>query len=134
MIAALIFVVSATALGQFGLRYWRALLAGVAAEPLSDRVLKVAGIAGQTIGAKDFGTLVSLHEMHPELGKDERGVLGVRIYYHLVAALCSLSRSIFPTLSSWAHREMATCSRYLAVSLDQRLGRNLACFAQIRSF
>jgi hypothetical protein len=39
---------------------------------------------------------------------------------------------IVPPVASWAETEMATCSRYVAVLMDQHLERNLACAAQVR--
>ena len=39
MFAAMLFTISIVALSQFALYYWRAVLAGVASLPVSDRVL-----------------------------------------------------------------------------------------------
>ena len=39
MIAALLLVISMAALAQFGLYYWRAIVAGIAAQPVSGRLL-----------------------------------------------------------------------------------------------
>ncbi len=133
MIAATIFVLSIAALAQLGLFYWRAMIAGVAAEPLSDRVRAVTGVTGNTFSKDDFSSIVSLHEICPELGKGGGGVLAVRIYYRIVVMLDSLFGSRSALLSTWANHEMATCSRYVAVKVDQCLERNFSCFAQIRS-
>ncbi len=128
MIAAILFAISVAALGQFALYYWRAVLAGVAAQPLSDRVRMAAGLASESVDAADFQTVVRLHELTPGL-KDDNGGLGlVRVYYSAVKALGRL-----PALAAWSQREMATCSRYVAVLVDQRLEHILACAAEVRS-
>lgn len=44
MFAAMLFTISIVALSQFALYYWRAVLAGVAALPVSDRVLAAAHV------------------------------------------------------------------------------------------
>jgi hypothetical protein len=35
-------------------------------------------------------------------------------------------------MANWANAEMATCSRYIAVMMEQHLERNMACAAQVR--
>src|SRR5438309_10884184 len=42
MFSAMLLAISIVALSQFALYYWRAVLAGVAAQPVSDRVLVAA--------------------------------------------------------------------------------------------
>jgi len=44
MFSAMLLAISIVALSQFGLYYWRAVLAGVAAQPVSDRVLVAAQV------------------------------------------------------------------------------------------
>jgi hypothetical protein len=39
-----------------------------------------------------------------------------------------------PGIGDWAHNEMSTCTRCLAVAVDQRLLLNLARSAESRSF
>jgi len=130
MFAALILVISLAMLAQWGLFYWRALVAGVAAEPLSDRMRSVAGDAP---GSGDFRTLDCIQQMCPELGRGGRKIGTVRFYYRILALLRLTVGSIIPALSGWAGREMSLCSRYVAVVMDQRLRRNLACMAAIQS-
>jgi hypothetical protein len=128
MIAAILFTVSLAAFGQFALFYWRAMLAGVAAQPVSDRVLAAAGISSHALGAQDFRSILSLHELAPELGGPGGSFRAVRTYYTAVQKLGRL----IPAMANWANAEMATCSRYLAVLVDQHLERNLVCAAQVR--
>jgi ATP-dependent exoDNAse (exonuclease V) alpha subunit len=133
MFAAILFAVSMAALGQFGLYYWRAVVAGVAAQPLSDRVLKAAGLASESVGAADFRAVINVHDLTPALKDDNGGLRLVRAYYSVVEALGRVAGMRLPALATWTQREMATCSRYVAVLVDQRLERNLACAAEARS-
>jgi hypothetical protein len=128
MIAAVLFMVSTVAFGQFALYYWRAIIAGVAAQPISDRVRTAAGITALQVGAQDFHNILSLHNLAPDLRGPNGSFCGVRAYY---AAVKKVGRLI-PAMASWANAEMLTCTRYVAVLVDQHLERNIACAAQVR--
>jgi hypothetical protein len=128
MIAAILFMVSAVALVQFALYYWRAIISGVAAQPISDRIRMAAGIAAPQIGAQDFRSILSLHDLSPDLRGPNGSFRGIRAYYAVVEKLGKL----IPAMASWANAEMLTCSRYVAVLVDQHLDRNIACAAQVR--
>jgi hypothetical protein len=129
MIAAILFMVSLVALIQFGLHYWRAIISGIATQPISDRIRTAAGITAPQIVAQDFHNILSLHDLSPDLRGPNGSFLGVRAYYSAVKKLGSL----IPTMASWANAEMLTCARYVAVLVDQHLERNMACAAQVRS-
>jgi len=128
MIAAILFTVSLVALAQFGLYYWRATISGIATQAISDRIRIAAGIAHQSIGAQDFHSIVILNDLSPDLRGPNGGFKTVRAYYAIVKKL----GSIVPALSQWAENEMTTCTRYVAVLMDQHLERNMACAAQVR--
>jgi hypothetical protein len=128
MIPAIILTVSVTALLQFGLYYWRAIIAGIAAQPVSDRIRTAAGLTTAQIGAQDFRSIVSLHDLSPDLRGPNGSFMGVRAYYSAVEKLGSL----IPAMANWANTEMLTCSRYVAVLVDQHLERNMVCAAQVR--
>ena len=128
MIRAIILTVSAVSLVQFALYYWRAVIAGTAAQPISDRIRTAAGITTPQIGARDFRSIVSLHDLSPDLRGPNGSFIGVRSYYSVVEKIGSL----IPTMANWANSEMLTCSRYVAVLVDQHLERNMACAAQVR--
>jgi len=128
MIPAIMFTVSLAALVQFGLYYWRAVISGVAAQPVSERIRIAAGISAAEIGAQDFRSIVSLHDLSPDLRGPNGSFIGVRAYYSAVEKLGSL----VPAMANWANAEMLTCSRYVAVLVDQHLERNMACAAQVR--
>lgn len=128
MIAAILFTVSAVAFAQFGLYYWRATISGIAAHEVSDRIRAAAGITHTSIGARDFRSILILNNLSPDLRGPNGSFWAIRAYY---AVLQGLSR-IVPVVSNWAEAEMATCSRYVAVLMDQHLERNMACAAQVR--
>ena len=128
MIPAILLTVSTVAFGQFALYYWRAMIFGVAAHEISDRTRIAAGITSTTLGAKDLRSILMLNNVWPVLHGSRNSFRCVRSYY---AVMEKLGRMI-PAVSSWADGEMATCSRYVAVLMDQQLDRNIACAAQLR--
>jgi len=128
MIAVLICVVSVVAFAQFGLYYWRATISGVAAQAISDRIRVAAGITHTAIRAQDFHNIIILNDLSPDLRGPNGKFRTIRAYYAAVEAI----GKIIPAMASWADSEMATCSRYVAVLMDQHLERNMACAAQVR--
>ncbi len=128
MIAAILFTVSTAALIQFGLYYWRAMIAGVASQTVSERIRTAAGISSTSVSAKDFSNLLIIKDLTPDLRGPSGSFLAIRSYYSIVEKLGSL----IPAMASWSNAEMATCSRYIAVLMDQHLERNLACAEQMR--
>jgi len=128
MIPAIIFAVSVVAFAQFGLYYWRATISGIAAHAISDRIRVAAGITHDGIGAQDFRSILILKDLSPDLRGPHGNFAAIRAYYAVVEKL----GSIVPAMADWANAEMATCSRYVAVLMDQHLERNMACAAQVR--
>ena len=124
MISALILVFSVAALTQFGFYLWRAAVINLAAADVSHNALE----------NKDFQALAALNQICPALNSATPRIALVRTYYRAVAWLSASLRSLLPSAADWAEREMATCSRYMAVVVDQRLQSNQACFAALRSF
>jgi hypothetical protein len=113
---------------QFFLGYWRALLAGMAAQPLSEKFFVAAGFKHASMRAEDFGKLLSLHRLMPDVKAVPNTVWRLRVHYSAMRMLGGL-----PAIGSWAQKEMAVCARCLAVMVDQRLLLNLACAAEARS-
>ena len=130
MVIALICVLSMAALGQFVIFYWRAVVSVVAAAPLSDRVRQAAGVQGESVSPRDFAAFLNLHHICPELKSGGLNIAMVRAYY---AAVDLLARLTGNGLHNWAQQEMVTCSRYVAVRLDQRIEHNRTFWAQIRA-
>lgn len=128
MVAAILLVISTVALGQFALYYSRAVMAGVASQPVSDRLRMAAGIEATSIGPTDFNAVLSVNEMAPGLHGPCGPLRMVRAYYSVVERVGRL----LPALAAWSEREMTMCSRYVAVLVDQRLEQNVACAAEMR--
>lgn len=128
MIASIIFLVSVVGVAQFGLYYWRATISGVAAQAISDRIRVAAGITHAGIQAQDFRNIIILKDLSPNLRGAGASFTVIRSYYAIVEKV----GSIIPAMASWANAEMATCSRYAAVVMDQHMERNMVCAAQVR--
>ena len=133
MFSVMLLAISILALSQFAIYYWRAVLTGVAAQPVSDRVLQAASLETSGLSGEDFGKLAELHDLTPMLqaGKESLGL--VRQYYNLVRKLNDFAGSRIPGLSEWSARESLICARYAAVQIDRRLQANLELSATLRS-
>jgi hypothetical protein len=121
-------IVSVAVGAQFFLGYWRALLAGMAAQPLSDKFFVAAGFQHAAMRAEDFSKLLSLHRLMPDVKAVPNTVWRLRIHYSAMKMLGGL-----PGIGAWAQKEMAVLTNCLAVMVDQRLLVNLACAADARS-
>ena len=133
MTAVLILTFSVLALLQFGIGQWRMIWLTMANQPLSDSLRAVTGIEAEAIGPNDFGALLGLcDELSPRL-KSTPWLSEVKGYYQVVEKLEKVCRPMQPALSAWASTEMKTCSRYVAVLLDQNLSLDLDQRAAVRS-
>lgn len=128
MFAAMLLTISVVALSQFALYYCRAVLTGVAAQPVSDRVLAAAHVEGGRLLPQHFETMAELHNLTPDLKPNQSGLGLVRLYYRLVQGL-----GMLPMLAAWGDRERVICTRYAAVQFDRRLQANLELAASLRS-
>jgi hypothetical protein len=133
MFSAMLLAISIVALSQFALYYWRAVLAGVASQPVSDRVLVAAHIENGRLSPQHFQTLASLHDLTPDLNPNRSGLGLVRVYYRLIEGLDAIFGKRIPTFALWSERERAICARYAAVLVDRRLQANLDLAASLRS-
>ena len=128
MVAAIILMISVVAFAQFGLYYWRATISGIASRAISERIRVAAGITHAWIGAQDFRNIIILKDLSPDLRGPNGSFTAIRAYFAVVEKV----GKIIPAMASWADAEMATCSRYVAVLMDQHLERNMVCAAQVR--
>jgi hypothetical protein len=133
MFSAILFTVSLVALAQFGLYYWRAVLAGVAAQPIPIEILEAAQVEESKICGADFEKLSSLLLLTPELQRSRGGLGLVPAYFKIIGKMSSLFGQISPALASWTEQERVLCARYAAVQVGRRLEANLAQAASIRS-
>jgi hypothetical protein len=133
MFAAMLFAISIVALSQFAIYYWRAMLVGAAAQPVSERILAAAGVRNGKLTGEDFRALLGLHDLTPELRSGGQGLALVRVYYAVVEGIASFVGRRMPAVAAWSERELAVCARYLAVQIDRRLQANLELAASLRS-
>ena len=124
MFAAVLLSISVVALSQFALYYWRAVLAAVAIQPVSEGVLAAARVDNRMVTGEDFATFATLHELTPTLDPRARGLGFVKMYYSIVNKVAAMASNRLPGLSSWCDAERATCARYAAVQIDVRLAMN----------
>jgi len=133
MFSAMLLAISIVALSQFAIYYWRAVLAGVAAQPVSDRVLIAAQVENGRFTPKDFQTLAGLHNLTPDLDLNDSGLGLVRLYYWVIEGLDAFLGKKIPAFAVWSERERVICARYAAVQVDRRLQANLDLAAALRS-
>jgi len=133
MFSVMLFAISVVALTQFALYYWRAVLAGVAAQPVSGRVLAAASVETSSLTGRDFEKLVGLLGLTPDLNPDHGGLGLVRLYYRVIGGFSALASSRIPALAAWIEQERTICARYAAVQIDRRLQANMALAASLRS-
>jgi hypothetical protein len=126
MSSIFIFVFACFALVRFGISQWRAIWITVASQPLAEALHAAARIDEDNVGAQDFGTLIGFcDKLAPGLQKTSPWLREVSIYYRVIASLQRICKLRFPSVSTWAKREMHICSRYVAVVLGQSLSLQL---------
>ena len=133
MFSAMLLTISVVALSQFAVYYWRALVMGVASQPVSERVLEAAHVSGVELTGDHFRVFAELHDLTPDLRPGPRGLGFIRMYYSAVRGVEKLAGHFSASLVEWAERERVLCARYAAVQIDRRLQANLALAASIRS-
>jgi hypothetical protein len=133
MFAAMLFAISAVAITQFGMYYWRAVLASVASQPVSESVLAAISAENRPLEAADFVQFAGLHAMTPDLAPRGRGLAMVRFYYGLTRALNMMVGVRVPAVAQWIEQEGTICARYAAVQIDHRLQANMELAAALRS-
>ena len=87
MLSAMLFSIATVALCQFALYYWRAVLTGVASQPISSRILEAANVEEQLLSGDHFRKLADLYALTPELRGKGGGLGFVGVYYHLLERL-----------------------------------------------
>ncbi|MDP9339925.1 MAG: hypothetical protein M3P45_13775 [Acidobacteriota bacterium] len=133
MFAAMLFAISTVAVSQFGMYYWRAVLASVASQPVSESVLMAVSAENRPLRAADFAQFAGLHEMTPDLNPRNSGLGLVRFYYGVIRAVDMLVGARVPVVAQWTEREGAICARYAAVQVGHRLQGNQELAAALRS-
>jgi hypothetical protein len=125
LIAAFIFVISAVAMIQFAVFSWRAnLIHAVSTSP-----------ACNLLKSNSFEDVAAYQKLCPELTVSPAPKLrAVHLYHSLLQAVSDLGAAFMPSASNWTTREMALCTQFAAVTLSQRMERNQALLAEVRSY
>ena len=133
MFSAMLLAISTVALAQFAVYYWRAIVAGVAVQPVSEQVFAAARVKRIELRGEDFRSLAELHNLTPDLAAQTSGLGLVPLYFKLIHAVGKMAAGRVAALAEWAENERVLCARYAAVQIDRRLQSNLAMAASIRS-
>jgi hypothetical protein len=133
MFAAILLSISVVALSQFALYYWRAVLAAVAGQTVSEGVLAAARVDNRGVTGEDFEIFASLHDLTPTLDPRAGGLGFVKTYYSIVNKIEAMANERMPGLASWCDQERAVCARYAAVRIDMRLAMNYEMAASYQS-
>ena len=133
MFSALILAISVVALAQFGAFYWRAVVVGIATQPVSGQVLAAANVDTGTLCGDDYRSLAQLHQLTPDICAKSSGLGLVPLYFEFCHVIGKLASGRVAALASWAESERILCARYAAVQIDRRLQANLELAASMRS-
>ena len=133
MFSALILAISIVALAQFAAFYWRAVVVGIAAQPVSEQVLAAANVGTGTLCGEHYRSLAQLHQLTPDICAKSAGLGLVPLYFKLVHAIGKLASGRVAALAEWAENERVLCAHYAAVQIDRRLQANLQLAASMRS-
>lgn len=133
MFSVLILAISIVALSQFAAFYWRAVVVGIAAQPVSGQVLAAANLDAGTLRGEDYRSLAQLHQLTSDICAKSSGLGLVPLYFKLIHAVGKLASGRITALADWAESERVLCARYAAVQIDRRLQANLELAASMRS-
>jgi len=133
MFSAMLLAISTIALAQFGAYYWRAVVTGVAVQPVSEHVFDAARVNKRDLNGEDFRSLAGLHQLTPDLNARRSGLGLVPLYFQIIHAIGKLAAGRIAAIADWAESERILCARFAAVQVDKRLQANLALAAAIRS-
>src|ERR1700675_482124 len=105
MFAAMLFAISSVAVAQFGMYYWRAVLASVASQPVSESVIAAISAENRALRATDFVQCAGIHALTPDLSPRGGGLGLVRFYYGQPSALNMIARVRVPAVAQWIEPE-----------------------------
>lgn len=130
MMAALIFVVSLTALLQFFVSYCRSLISASHGRELSQPTRELTGIAGVGVNGEEFSRFMQLVRLCPEHGDDGQAMTAVRIYYSILGFLRMAGGRASKSYYNWLEAERGGCAYFAAVALDRRIASSRELMAQ----
>jgi hypothetical protein len=91
MFSVLILAISIVALAQFGAFYWRAVVVGIAAQPVSEQVLAAANLDTRTLRGEDYRSLAQLHKLTLDICAKSSGLGLVPLYCKIIHATGKLA-------------------------------------------
>lgn len=124
MVSVLIVVIALVALAQFSSIYCHFLLLSYSRVKLSEEIqqlIQTEDRARRGEAQGDFKRLLQLARLCPLPGGSQVQIRVVRAYYFILKLLNAASRSWVPSVARWACHELARCSYFAAVTLDQRV-------------
>jgi len=129
MMAAIILVCSLGSLLLFLGSYCRSLIASAANERLPLEVEEITGIT-RVASPEDFSRVVQLLHLCPDRPEDRGQLRAIGVYYGVLGFLRSTIAKVAPSLKSWADRERAQCTYFVAVALGRRIAFSRDLLAQ----
>jgi hypothetical protein len=133
MFSAMLLAISIVALAQFAIYYWRAVLIGVASQPISSDILEAVHVQEAVLTGAHFEKLANLLSLTPDLKRTQVGLGLVPAYYRLVGKVADYFGQMFPSVVGWSEQERVLCARFAAVQVGRRLEANLEQAASMRS-
>lgn len=124
MLTITILAIALLTLFQFTVYSWRAALAETASARLTEAGRLALECEAKSLQVKDFAKILGLQTLCPDLTGAPEHLWSVRSYFSLVQGLKNLAGRFLPVFADWSERELATCTRYVAIQMDQRLQRN----------
>jgi len=129
MIAALVLGCSIVFFLQFFVPYCRSVIAASSNHVLSPEVRDVTGLTNPASG-EYFRRVVQLLHLCPDRPEDRGEIRAIGVYFGMLNALKSLSRSIAPKVRTWTENELGRCTYFAAVALDRRVAFSRDLLAQ----
>jgi hypothetical protein len=133
MFSAMLLAISIVALAQFAIYYWRAVLIGVASQPISSDILDAVHVQESNLSGAHFEKLANLLNLTPALKRTHDGLGLVPAYFKLIGKIADYFGRAFPDVIQWSEHERVLCARFAAVQVGRRLEANLEQAASVRS-
>lgn len=133
MFSAMLLAISIVALAQFAIYYWRAVLIGVASQPISSDILDAVQVEESNLSGAHFEKLANLLNLTPNLKRSHDGLGFVPAYFKIVSKTADYFGQAFPGVIGWSEQERVLCARFAAVQVGRRLEANLEQAASMRS-
>lgn len=124
MIAALIFVISITALLQFAVLYTQSLISASLKQEIPDSVRVIVGVGAGALETVRFEQLLQLNDLCRCSRRDDMQLLAVRTYFAglnvILKLLPDMQTGSIDKVAEWLCRQRAYCTHYAAIALGER--------------